>query len=90
MSKHIAVNLSPAEWALPEEKRTDHRELLKNFYLFTNATVNDLRALEAIGEPAVAVWACCACLTWACGGRADVLTQSQADLCGFGFATMFP
>ena len=80
MPKHIAVNLSPAEWALPEEKRTDHRELLKNFYLFTNATVNDLRALEAIGEPAVAfalsrwatmavavAWACCACLTWPCG-----------------------
>jgi CRP-like cAMP-binding protein len=28
----------------------DHRELLKNFYLFTDATANDLRALEAIGE----------------------------------------
>ena len=31
----------------------DHRELLKNFYLFTDATANDLRALEAIGEPRV-------------------------------------
>ena len=33
----------------------DHRELLKNFYLFTDATVNDLRALEAIGEPRVCI-----------------------------------
>jgi CRP-like cAMP-binding protein len=49
----MAVNLLPAEWALPEEKRMDHRELLTNFYLFTDATANDLRALEAIGEPRV-------------------------------------
>jgi CRP/FNR family cyclic AMP-dependent transcriptional regulator len=33
----------------------DHRELLKNFYLFTDATANDLRALEAIGEPRVCI-----------------------------------
>jgi CRP-like cAMP-binding protein len=31
----------------------DHRELLNNFYLFTDATADDLRALEAIGEPRV-------------------------------------
>ena len=29
----------------------DHRELLTNFYLFTDATADDVRALEAIGEP---------------------------------------
>jgi CRP/FNR family transcriptional regulator, cyclic AMP receptor protein len=33
----------------------DHRELLKSFYLFTDATANDLRALEAIGEPRVCI-----------------------------------
>ena len=33
----------------------DHQELLKNFYLFTEATVNDLRALDAIAEPAVCI-----------------------------------
>ena len=33
----------------------DHRELFKNFYLFTDATANDLRALEAIGEPRVCI-----------------------------------
>ena len=29
----------------------DHRELLTNFFLFTDATANDVCALEAIGEP---------------------------------------
>jgi CRP-like cAMP-binding protein len=53
--KDIAVNLLPAEWALPKEKRMDHRELLSNFYLFTDAGVNDLRALQAIGEPNVCI-----------------------------------
>ena len=33
----------------------DHRELLKNFYLVSDATANDLRALEAIGEPRVCI-----------------------------------
>ena len=33
----------------------DHQELLKNFYLFTDATANDLRALEAISEPRVCI-----------------------------------
>ena len=38
-----------------EGKSMDHRELLKNFYLFTDATANDMRALEAIGEPRVCI-----------------------------------
>jgi hypothetical protein len=33
----------------------DYQELLTNFYLFTDATANDLRALEAIGEPRVCI-----------------------------------
>jgi CRP-like cAMP-binding protein len=33
----------------------DHQELLKNFYLFTDATANDLRALEAITESRVCI-----------------------------------
>ena len=33
----------------------DHGELLKNFYLFTDATADDLRALEAICEPRVCI-----------------------------------
>jgi hypothetical protein len=33
----------------------DHRELLKNFYLFTDATANDFCALEAIGERRVCI-----------------------------------
>ena len=33
----------------------DHQELLKNFYLFTDATADDLRALEAICEPRVCI-----------------------------------
>ena len=33
----------------------DHEELLKNFYLFTDATADDLRALEAICEPRVCI-----------------------------------
>jgi CRP/FNR family transcriptional regulator, cyclic AMP receptor protein len=33
----------------------DHHELFKNFYLFTDATANDLRALEAISEPTVCI-----------------------------------
>ena len=53
--QHIAVNFLPAGWALHEEKRMDHRELFTNFYLFTDATANDLRALEAIGEPRVCI-----------------------------------
>jgi CRP-like cAMP-binding protein len=31
----------------------DQREVLKKFYLFTNATLRDLYALEAIAEPGV-------------------------------------
>jgi CRP/FNR family transcriptional regulator, cyclic AMP receptor protein len=49
------VNRVLAEWAVHEEKRMDHRELLTNFYLFTDATANDLRALEAISEPRVCI-----------------------------------
>jgi CRP-like cAMP-binding protein len=33
----------------------EHRELFKNFYLFTDATANDLRALEAISERRVCI-----------------------------------
>jgi CRP/FNR family cyclic AMP-dependent transcriptional regulator len=33
----------------------EHQELLKNFYLFTDAAANDLRALEAICEPRVCI-----------------------------------
>ena len=33
----------------------DHQELLKNFYLFTDAPADDLRALEAIAEPRVCI-----------------------------------
>ena len=33
----------------------DHRELLRNFYLFTDATATDLQALEAISEPRVCI-----------------------------------
>ena len=33
----------------------EHRELLKNFYFFSDAIANDLRALEAIGEPRVCI-----------------------------------
>ena len=32
-----------------------HEELLKNFYLFTDATINDVHALEAICEPRVCI-----------------------------------
>jgi len=33
----------------------DHRELFNHFYLFTDATVNDLRVLEAITEPRICI-----------------------------------
>jgi CRP-like cAMP-binding protein len=33
----------------------DHGELLKNFYLFADATADDVRALEAICEPRVCI-----------------------------------
>ena len=33
----------------------DHRELLTNFYLFTDATATDLQTLEAISEPRVCI-----------------------------------
>ena len=38
-----------------ERENMDHRELLKNFYFFSDAIANDLRALEAIGEPRVCI-----------------------------------
>jgi CRP/FNR family transcriptional regulator, cyclic AMP receptor protein len=87
--KHIAVNLSPAEWALPEEKRMDHRELLKNFYLFTDATVNDLRALEAIGEPRVCI---AGDLVYSEGEVADALfliEMGTVDIMPMGKETVF-
>jgi CRP-like cAMP-binding protein len=36
-------------------ERMAYEELLKNFYLFTDATVDDLSALEAICEPGVCI-----------------------------------
>src|SRR5262249_27587009 len=48
----------------------DHRELLTNFYLFTDAMANDVRALEAIGEPRVCI---AGDLVYSAGEVADAL-----------------
>src|SRR5215475_6347629 len=70
----------------------DHRELLNNFYLFTDATVNDLRALEAIGEPRVCI---AGDLVYSAGQAADALfliEMGTIDIMPIGkervFATM--
>ena len=87
--KYIAVNLLPVEWALPKEKRMDHRELLTNFYLFTDATANDLRALEAICEPVVCI---AGDLVYGAGQVADALfliEMGTVDIMPMGKETVF-
>jgi CRP/FNR family transcriptional regulator len=78
-----------AEWALDEEKRMDHRELLKNFYLFTDATANDLRVLEEIGEPRVCI---AGDLVYSEGQVADALfliEMGTVDIMPMGKETVF-
>jgi CRP/FNR family cyclic AMP-dependent transcriptional regulator len=77
------------EWALLEEKGMDHRELLKNFYLFTEATANDLRALEAIAEPRVCI---AGDLIYHAGEVADALfliEMGTIDIMPMGKETVF-
>jgi CRP-like cAMP-binding protein len=67
----------------------DHQELLKNFYLFTDATVNDLRALEAIGEPRVCI---AGDLVYSAGQAADALfliEMGTVDIMPTGKETVF-
>jgi len=67
----------------------DHRELLKNFYLFTDATTNDLRALEAIGEPRVCI---AGDLVYNAGQVADALfliEMGTVDIMPMGKETVF-
>ena len=67
----------------------DHRELLKNFYLFTAATANDLRALEAIGEPRVCI---AGDLVYNAGQVADALfliEMGTVDIMPMGKETVF-
>ena len=67
----------------------DHRELLKNFYLFTDATANDLRALEAIGEPRVCI---AGDLVYRAGEVADALfliEMGTVDIMPMGKETVF-
>ena len=85
----MAVKRLPAEWALHEEKRMAHRELLTNFYLFTDATANDLRALEAIGEPRVCI---AGDLVYHAGEVADALfliEMGTVDIMPMGRETVF-
>jgi CRP-like cAMP-binding protein len=70
----------------------DHRDLLKNFSLFTDATANDLRALEAISEPRVCI---AGDLVYSVGEVADALSlieMGTVDIMPMGkemvFATM--
>ena len=67
----------------------DHRELLKNFHLFTDATANDLRALEAIGEPRVCI---AGDLIYSAGEAADALfliEMGTVDIMPMGKETVF-
>jgi CRP/FNR family transcriptional regulator, cyclic AMP receptor protein len=67
----------------------DHRELLKNFYLFTDVTANDLRALEAIGEPRVCI---AGDLVYNAGQVADALfliEMGTVDIMPMGQETVF-
>ena len=67
----------------------DRRELLKNFYLFTEATANDLRALEAIGEPRVCI---AGDLVYNAGQVADALfliEMGTVDIMPLGKETVF-
>jgi CRP-like cAMP-binding protein len=87
--QYIAIYLLPAEWALHEEKPMDHQELLKNFYLFTDATANDLRALEVIAEPRVCI---AGDLVYSEGQSADALfliEMGTVDIMPRGKETVF-
>ena len=85
----MVVNRLLAAWALHEEKCMDHGELLKNFYLFTDATANDLRALEAISEPKVCI---AGDLVYHAGEVADALyliEMGTVDIMPMGKETVF-
>jgi CRP-like cAMP-binding protein len=67
----------------------EHRDLLKNFYLFTDATANDLRALEAISEPRACI---AGDLIYHEGEAADALfliTMGTVDIMPRGKETVF-
>ena len=67
----------------------DHQELFKNFYLFTDATANDLRALEAICEPSVCI---AGDLVYSEGQVADALfliEMGTVDMMPMGKETVF-
>jgi CRP-like cAMP-binding protein len=67
----------------------DHRELLTGFYLFTDATANDVRALEAIGEPRVCI---AGDLVYSEGQVADALfliEMGTVDIMPMGKETVF-
>ena len=67
----------------------DHRELLSNFHLFTDATANDLRALEAIAEPRVCI---AGDLVYSAGEVADALfliEMGTVDIMPMGKETVF-
>jgi len=67
----------------------DHQELLKNFYLFTDAAANDLRALEAIGERRVCI---AGDLVYRAGEVADALFLIElgtVDIMPMGKETIF-
>jgi hypothetical protein len=70
-------------------ERMDHRELLTNFYLFTDATANDVRALEAICEPQVCI---AGDLVYREGEAADALfliEMGTVDITPMGKETVF-
>jgi CRP/FNR family transcriptional regulator, cyclic AMP receptor protein len=67
----------------------EHQELLKNFYLFTDATANDLRALEAICEARVCI---AGDLVYRAGEVADALfliEMGTVDIMPMGKETVF-
>ena len=67
----------------------DHRELFTHFYLFTDATANDLRALEAIGERRVCI---AGDLVYSEGQAADALffiEMGTEDIMPMGKETVF-
>jgi CRP-like cAMP-binding protein len=67
----------------------NNHELLKNFYLFTDATANDLRALEALGERRVCI---AGDLIYRAGEAADALfliEMGTVDIMPLGKETVF-
>ena len=67
----------------------DHRELFTNFYLFSDATANDVRALEAISEPRVCI---AGDLVYSAGEVADALfliEMGTVDIMPMGKETVF-